>query len=287
MNYKKENERKLKQLNRHRNIKGWVGGIFLIAVCFLTLFAPVIAPYDPYEQELASIFVKPFTHSAVSDKFFLLGTDQLGRDILSRILYGGRVSLALSLAAVLVSLIIGTILGIMAGYYRGKTDVVIMRLADIQLSIPTMLFAILIIAVMGASLTNTIIVLAITGWVPFTRVVRSEVLALREQEFIESAKAMGVSNFRIILTHILPNITYTLITQATLRIAQMIMLAASLSFMGLGVNISMPTWGGMISDGRNYIYDAWWLSTFPGITIALVIFMIAIFSEWMQARTEK
>lgn len=281
------NAKTAKKLGRRGNAKGWISGVFLLVVVVVTLFANVVVPYDPYKQELSSVFLPPLSTSATSGNFYLLGTDQLGRDVLSRIIYGGRVSLALSLSAVAVSCVIGTTLGIIAGYYRGKADAVIMRLADIQLSIPTMLFAILIIAIMGASLSNTIVVLAITGWVPFTRVVRSEVLALREQEFIENARAMGVPNARIILTHILPNISYTLITQAMLRIAQMIMLAASLSFMGLGVDISLPTWGGMISDGRNYISDAWWLSTFPGLTIALVIFMFGMFSEWLQAKTDK
>lgn len=280
------NAKAAKRLGRKGNAKGWISGIFLLVVVTVTLLANVVAPYDPYKQELASVFLPPLSTSA-SGNFYLLGTDQLGRDVLSRIIYGGRVSLALSLSAVLVSCVIGTTLGIVAGYYRSKADAVIMRLADIQLSIPTMLFAILIVAITGASLANTIVVLAITGWVPFTRVVRSEVLALREQEFIENARAMGVPNGRVILTHILPNISYTLITQAMLRIAQMIMLAASLSFMGLGVDISLPTWGGMISDGRNYISDAWWLSTFPGLTIALVIFMFGMFSEWLQAKTAR
>lgn len=280
------NAKAAKRLGRKGNAKGWISGIFLLVVVTVTLLANAVAPYDPYKQELKSVFLPPLSTSA-SGNFYLLGTDQLGRDVLSRIIYGGRVSLALSLSAVAVSCVIGTTLGIIAGYYRGKADAVIMRLADIQLSIPTMLFAILIVAITGASLANTIVVLAITGWVPFTRVVRSEVLALREQEFIENARAMGVPNGRVILTHILPNISYTLIKQAMLRVAQMIMLAASLSFMGLGVDISLPTWGGMISDGRNYISDAWWLSTFPGLTIALVIFMFGMFSEWLQAKTDK
>lgn len=280
------NAKAAKKLDSRGNAKGWISGIFLLVVVTVTLLANVVAPYDPYKQELTSVFLPPLSTSA-SGNFYLLGTDQLGRDVLSRIVYGGRVSLALSLSAVAVSCVIGTTLGIIAGYYRGKADAVIMRLADIQLSIPTMLFAILIVAITGASLANTIVVLAITGWVPFTRVVRSEVLALREQEFIENARAMGVPNGRVILTHILPNISYTLITQAMLRIAQMIMLAASLSFMGLGVDVSLPTWGGMISDGRNYISDAWWLSTFPGLTIALVIFMFGMFSEWLQAKTAR
>ena len=219
--------------------------------------------------------------------FHLLGTDQLGRDVLARLLFGGRLSLLMSLAAVLVSALVGTALGLVAGYFRGAADAVIMRLADVQLSIPMMLLAILVIALSGAGLMNTILVLALAGWVPFARVVRSEVLAIREREFVECARAMGVGAFTIIATHVLPNLFYTLVTQATLQMARMILLAASLSFLGLGVDVSLPTWGGMISDGRNYIEDAWWLTVIPGLAIALVIFAINLLSDWLQAVADR
>lgn len=269
------------RLFRASDMKGLVSGIFLLILLCVTALAGWLAPYDPYQQNLAFIFQPPGTRMA-SGEFFLLGTDQLGRDIFSRLLYGGRLSLLISLAAVAVSCIVGTALGILAGYFRRTTDLLVMRLADIQLSIPLMLFAIMIIAVMGSSLSNVILVLSISGWVPFARVIRSEVLALREREFVECARAMGVPSWQILLSHILPNISYTLITQATLQIARMILLAASLSFLGLGVDVSLPTWGGMISDGRSYITDAWWLSVFPGLTIAVVIFFISLFSDWLQ-----
>lgn len=266
---------------RATDIKGIVSGAFLLLLLTVTALAGWIAPYDPYQQNLTFIFQPPLTHMA-SGEFFLLGTDQLGRDIFSRLIYGGRLSLLVSLAAVALSCLIGTILGILAGYFRQTTDLFVMRLADIQLSIPLMLFAIMIIVVLGSSLTNVILVLSISGWVPFARVIRSEVLALREREFVECARAMGMPAWQILLSHILPNISYTLITQATLQIARMILLAASLSFLGLGVDVSLPTWGGMISDGRSYIADAWWLSVFPGLTIAVVLFFISLFSDWLQ-----
>lgn len=268
------------------NIKGYISGGILLLVVIITFMAKIISPYDPYEQNLAYILKAPFTTIEDNGRFFLLGTDQLGRDIFSRLLYGGRLSLLMGLASVAISGVIGTFLGVIAGYYRKTADAVIMRLSDMQLSIPTMLLAIMIVAVLGSSLINTILVLAVTSWVPFARVIRSEVISIREREFILAAKAMGVTGSKIIVTHILPNISYTLITQATLQIARMILLAASMSFLGLGVDVSLPTWGGMINDGRGYISDAWWLTVFPGLTIAFVIFCINIFSEWLQEKAD-
>ena len=270
----------------NKNIKGYISGGILLLVVIVTFMAKIISPYDPYEQNLAYILKAPFTTIEDNGRFFLLGTDQLGRDIFSRLLYGGRLSLLMGLASVAISGVIGTFLGVIAGYYRKTADAVIMRLSDMQLSIPTMLLAIMIVAVLGSSLINTILVLAVTSWVPFARVIRSEVISIREREFILAAKAMGVTGSKIIVTHILPNISYTLITQATLQIARMILLAASMSFLGLGVDVSLPTWGGMINDGRGYISDAWWLTVFPGLTIAFVIFCINIFSEWLQEKAD-
>lgn len=265
------------------DVKGYVSGGLLLLVLASALLAHVIAPFDPYQQSLAQIFMPPLTEAPEGGMFWL-GTDQLGRDVLSRLLYGGRLSMLMGIVSVLISGVIGITLGVVAGYYRGTVDSVVMRLSDMQLSIPTMLLAILIVAVLGSSLWNTIMVLAITGWVPFARVVRSEVMSLREREFISAAKAMGVPSGRVIATHVLPNVSYTMITQATLQIARMILLAASMSFLGLGVDVSLPTWGGMINDGRNS--EAWWLAVFPGIAIAFVILCINVFSEWLQEKSD-
>lgn len=273
-------------LRRSSAIMGKAAAFFLAAVLVLVMGADWFSPADPYRQELSSMVLPPLSVSE-NGAFHLLGTDQLGRDVLARLLFGGRLSLLMSLAAVLVSALVGTALGLVAGYFRGAADAVIMRLADVQLSIPMMLLAILVIALSGAGLMNTILVLALAGWVPFARVVRSEVLAIREREFVECARAMGVGAFTIIATHVLPNLFYTLVTQATLQMARMILLAASLSFLGLGVDVSLPTWGGMISDGRNYIEDAWWLTVIPGLAIALVIFAINLLSDWLQAVADR
>lgn len=265
------------------NLKGYVSGAILVLVLVSAAFATQLAPFDPYAQSLADIGQAPFSRAA-DGGVYLLGTDQLGRDVLTRLLYGGRLSLIMGISAVLISGVVGVILGVIAGYFRGVVDTVVMRLSDMQLSIPTMLLAILIVAVLGSSLWNTIMVLALTGWVPFARVVRSEVLTLREREFVSAARAMGVSAPRNIAVHIMPNISFTLITQATLQLAHMILLAASMSFLGLGVDVSAPTWGGMINDGRGT--EFWWLMVFPGLAIALVILCINVFGEWLQEKLQ-
>ncbi|WP_283657200.1 ABC transporter permease [Paenibacillus sp. RC343] len=192
----------------------------------------------------------------------------------------------MSFLAVFIAGILGSVIGIISGYYGGKVDALMMRLADIQMSIPSMLMAIVMVAVLGSGLTNIVIVLSITGWVTFARVVRSQVLSLKELEYVEAAKAMGVSDFTVMRRHIFPNTLFTIVTQAALQMSHMILLAASLSFLGLGVDVSTPTWGGMINDGKNYISSAWWLSTLPGIVIAFVILTINLFSDWLRDKAE-
>ncbi|MDR3354295.1 MAG: ABC transporter permease [Synergistaceae bacterium] len=262
--------------------KGLISGGCLITVLVLTLFAPVFTSHDPYAQNLENILAPPMTASESDGGIALLGTDQLGRDVLSRLLYGGRTSLLVGVVSAILCGMIGSALGVVAGYYRRVAGVIIMRLADINLSVPTMLMAIMIVAVLGSTLFNTILVLTVTGWVSFARVVRSETLSLRERNFVEAARAMGVSNFRVITRHILPNLSHTVITLTTLQIARMILLSASLSFLGLGIDVSSPSWGGMINDGRNYIMTAPWLSAIPGAAIAFTLVGINIFSDWLH-----
>jgi peptide/nickel transport system permease protein len=275
-----------RKLDVRDNLKGIISGVLLAFILIVTLFAPFFAPHDPMEQHLYDILIEPFSHFSDGSGYSLLGTDQLGRDILSRLLYGGRLSLLMSVAAVLLAGALGSVIGMIAGYYGGKTDAVLMRLADIQLSIPNMLLAIVMVAVLGSGLANIIIVLAVTGWVDFARVVRSQVLSLREREFVEAARAMGVPGLKIMWRHIAPNMVFTILTQASLQMSRMILLAAALGFLGLGVDVSTPTWGGMINDGRSYIDSAWWLSTIPGLVIALVILVINLFADWLRDKSE-
>jgi len=275
-----------KRLVLHGNWKGIISSGLLGIIFIVTIFAPWFSPYDPYQQSLQDILISPLSHYTSHSGISLLGTDQLGRDVLSRLLYGGQLSLWMSIVSVLFAGITGSAIGIIAGYFGGKVDAVMMRLADIQLSIPSMLLAIVMVAVLGSGLTNIVIVLSITGWVTFARVVRSQVLSLKEMEFVEAAKAMGVPSIVIMWRHILPNTWFTILTQASLQMSRMILLAASLSFLGLGVDVSTPTWGGMINDGKSYIGSAWWLSTIPGLVIAFVILTINLFSDWLREKSE-
>ncbi|MHA7965650.1 ABC transporter permease [Paenibacillus sp. CAU 1782] len=268
------------------NIKGVASLSVLIVIFVFTMFAPLFTPFDPYRQSLDDILIPPMSSYSDDGGVSVLGTDQLGRDVLSRLLHGGRLSLWISIAAVGISGVLGSLIGIIAGYYGGKTDAILMRLADIQMSIPSMLLAIVMVAVLGSGLFNIVLVLAVTGWVTFARVVRSQVLSLKEREYVEAAKAMGVPGPVIMFRHILPNTMFTIATQASLQMSYMILLAAALSFLGLGIEVSTPTWGGMINDGRSYIGTAWWLSTIPGLAIALVILAINVFSDWLRDKSE-
>lgn len=212
----------------------------------------------------------------------MLGTDSLGRDILARIIYGARISLLVGVSAVTMSGSIGVTLGLVAGYFRGRWDSIIMRLADVQLAVPTMVLALVAMAVVGPGLRNLIIILGVTGWVGYARVVRGEVLSIREKEFVEAARAIGASHGRILLLHLLPNVAASIIVISSLRVAGMILVEASLSFLGLGVQPPTPTWGGMVAEGRDLVYRAWWVSTFPGIAIFIVVLGINLLGDWLR-----
>ncbi|MGN1422879.1 MAG: ABC transporter permease [Oscillospiraceae bacterium] len=268
--------------NFRRNWRAVVGGVLFISVVLVSLFANFIAPYDPLEINLANCLRGPSFEPAPDGTVHIFGTDQLGRDVLSRIIFGGQTSLTVGLCAVALAGIIGVTLGMVAGFYGGWIDAVIMRLADIQLAIPSILLAIVMVAVTGKSLVNIVIVLAITGWVQFARVVRGNVLTIKEMEYIDAARCMGVSHFKILFRHIFPNVFFSVIIIATLQMARMILMEASLSFLGMGANISVPTWGNMISEGRNYITSAWWLCTVPGLVIVVVIIGINLLGDWLR-----
>ena len=253
--------------------------ILLLFIC--ALFSPWIAPHDPIEQNLASALKPPFWEKGGTTAH-LLGTDNLGRDILSRIVYGSRVSIIVGFAGVLLSGVVGMFLGIIAGYFGGKIDAVIMRLTDMMLSLPYILIAIAIIGAIGPSLTNIIIVLGITQWVGYTRIIRFEAMSLSKSEFIEMAIISGNRWWRILLVHILPNVLNTAIVLATLDVGKMIIFEAAMSFLGLGVRPPTPTWGGMLADGRVYLTFAWWIATFPGIAIAITVLGGNLLGDWLR-----
>ncbi|MCI1985780.1 MAG: ABC transporter permease [Lactobacillus sp.] len=265
----------------------WRDGVRLlpfIVVLAIVVIGPLIAPFDPNNQQIKSTLLAPFAHYAGSGRVALLGTDELGRDIFSRILYGGQISLLISVAAVVVSGCIGLVIGLISGYLQKWPDAFFMRLGDVQLSIPSILLAIVIIAVFGSGIVNVIAVLAVTGWVSTARVVRSRVIQLKETDFVAAAELMGLPRRVIIWRHILPNVGSLFITQEILQISRMILFSASLSYLGVGVSLSTITWGGMLNEGQNYLQSAWWLAAIPGLCIAIVVIAINLFGEWLQAR---
>lgn len=266
---------------RRLSFRALFGAGVLLAVILAALLAPYVSPHDPTRQNIAHR-LRPPAWQEGGNWTHPLGTDHLGRDILSRIIYGTRISLTVGFASVAASGLIGVSLGVLAGYNGGRLDALIMRLVDIFLSIPYILLVIGVIAVLSPSLPNLILVMALTRWVQFARIVRADVLSLKEKDFVEGARARGNKGVRLVLRHILPNALTPIIVVATLELAFMIIYESALSFLGLGVQPPTPTWGWMLSDGRNYITIAWWLATFPGLAIMLTVLGINLLGDWIR-----
>lgn len=258
-----------------------IGVVVLLALTAAAIFGPALTAYDPNAVNLAER-LKPPVWQEEGMLSHPLGTDQLGRDTLTRLLYGARISLLVGLTVVFISGFLGFVLGLPAGYYGGRVDSVIMRLADIQLAFPFILLAVAVMSVLGAGLVNVIIVLGISMWVTYGRVIRGQVISLREKEFVESARAIGSTDRRIITSHILPNIVAPVIVIASFAVSHAIIAEASLSFLGLGVPASITTWGGMLAEGREYIRDAWWLVTMPGLAIMLTVLATNTMGDWLR-----
>ena len=260
-------------------------GIPLFILLFLLvlpgLFAPYLAPHNPIRGSLRARLKPPMwvqggalTHP--------LGTDKVGRDILSRIIYGARISLAVSIVAILVSGVFGTALGLMAGYFGGRIDALIMRLVDISLGLPVILLALVFVAAVGASFATVVGVTAVLLWARYARQVRGETLSIRERDFVARARVAGASHFRIMLRYIFPNVVNTLTVLATLQIGAVILLESALSFLGAGIPRPTPTWGSMISDGRDLIVVAWWIAMFPGLAIMLTVLSLNLLGDWLR-----
>lgn len=274
------------RLHLRRDAVAYASVGFIALVLVVAALASIIAPYDPDIPRLADRLAEPLTRTS-DGRFYLLGTDALGRDLLSRIIHGSRVAMLVGLLSVAISGTMGVGLGLIAGYVGGWVDQLVMRLVDIQLSFPFILLAIAVIGVLGPNLQNIIIVLGVTAWVTYARLVRAEVLALREREFIQAARAVGVGDRRIILRHILPNVTNSAVVIATISIPQMIIAEASLSFLGLGVRPPTASWGSMLADGREHLLSgAWWPTVFPGLAIALVVLAINLIGDWLRDRLD-
>jgi peptide/nickel transport system permease protein len=262
-----------------------LGLAFVLSVSATAVAAPWVAPHDPAAQDLMFRLLPP-AWSDGSDPHFLLGTDQLGRDLVSRIFFGGRVSLLVGLSATLGAGILGILLGLVAGYRKGVTDTVIMGIAEVQLALPFVVLAIAVMAIIGAGLTNVVVLLIVTQWVVFARVVRSQVLTLEQAEFITAARAVGVSEGRMLFRHMLPNTWGATLAIAIPRVSRMILAEASLSFLGLGVQPPTPTWGGMLGDSRPYLHQAAWITIFPGLAIVITVLGINLLGEWLRVRLD-
>jgi len=274
--------RRLAGASRRRpSFRAAFGLTVLLSMGAAALVAPQIAPWDPTHQMLTKR-LRPPAWEARGLREHPLGTDHLGRDILSRILYGGRISLGVSLSAMALACLIGVTLGLLAGFHGGRTDAFIMRVVDVFLAIPYILLAMGVVFALGPSLVNVILVMAVTRWVQFARIVRADVLSIREREFVSGARARGNRSMRLLLRHVLPNALTPIIVVATLELAFMIIYESALSFLGLGVQPPTPTWGWMLSDGRNYIATAWWLATFPGLAIMLTVLAVNLLGDWLR-----
>ncbi|MBG9545480.1 peptide ABC transporter permease [Cytobacillus firmus] len=267
-----------------KNPAGVAGIILVVLSVSAALFAQWIAPFDPSKANLTSRLVPPSWTDETGESIFFLGADQVGRDLLSRIIHGAKISLMVGFFGVIISMIIGTVLGLISGFFGKWLDDFIMRVADIQLAFPFMLFAIVIMSVLGTGIWKIIIILGLTYWVGFARLIRGEVISLKEQEYVQAAKAIGGTNFTIIRKHILPNVMSSILVLGTMYIAEFILLEASLTFLGLGVDPTIPSWGGMLADSRNYVTSAWWTATFPGIAIMLTVLGFNLLGDWLRDR---
>jgi peptide/nickel transport system permease protein len=266
---------------RRLSFRAVFGLSVLLLIGGSAVFAPQLAPWDPAKQMLLKRLRPPMWQER-GLREHPLGTDHLGRDILSRILHGGRISLGVGLTAVTLSALIGVTLGLLAGFFGGRADAFIMRIVDVFLAIPYILLAMGVVFALGPSLLNVILVMGATRWVQFARIVRADVLSIREREFVAGARARGNRPLRLLLRHVLPNALTPIIVVATLELAFMIIYESALSFLGLGVQPPTPTWGWMLSDGRNYVATAWWLATFPGLAIMLTVLAVNLLGDWLR-----
>jgi peptide/nickel transport system permease protein len=263
-----------------RSPVGIAGIILVCIVLFLAVFGPYVSPYDPAQHNLRARFKPPgFTDEQGT---YTLGTDQLGRDILSRVIAGSRVSVVVGTISVVISGAIGVTYGLVAGFAGGRVDALLMRIADALLGIPFIILVIAVSGVVGSGLLTLILILGLTGWVTYSRVVRGEVLVVRELDYITAARVIGQSSRKIMRRHILPNVLASVIVLAALQVGVTILAESSLSFLGLGVQPPTITWGLMLADGRQYLGSAWWMATFPGVAITLTVLGVVFIGDWLR-----
>jgi peptide/nickel transport system permease protein len=259
--------------------------IILVVLVFVAIFANVITPYPPNEMSLTDRLTPPFFMPEGSPSH-LLGTDNLGRDILSRMLFGARISLSVSLLVIAISSVIGTTLGMIAGYLGGRFDALLMRVTDAALAFPALLIALLLGVALGPSFGTVVLALSALGWAPYSRMMRGEVVKLRGEDFVAQARIIGSSTVRIIMKHIFPNVINTLVVLMTMSVGLVILIEASLSFLGAGIPPPTPSWGSMVSDGRNLFAQAWWISLFPSLAIGLVVLSGNFLGDWIRDKMD-
>jgi peptide/nickel transport system permease protein len=260
----------------------WLSAAFMVVVVLAAICAPLVAPYDPTQQSLRDRLKGPSWFPEAGRQRHLLGTDQLGRDILSRIIFGSRVSLIVGFTAVIIGGGIGGSLGLLSGYAGGLVDEIIMLVADAQLAFPFILLAIGIIAVLGPSFGNLVVIVGLSGWVTYARLVRAQVLAIKEREYVLAIRGLGGSTWRILTRHIVPNTLAPFLVVTTLELARTILLESTLSFLGLGIQPPTPSWGGMLNEGRSYLDSAWWISALPGLILMLTALVVSRVGDWLR-----
>ncbi|MCG7382127.1 ABC transporter permease [Paenibacillus sp. ACRRY] len=260
---------------------GMLGSVLVLLVVMIAICAPLLTSHDPAAVDPLNRLKPPAWMDGGASEHWL-GTDNLGRDMWSRIVYGARVSLIVGMGAVIVSGVIGAILGLLSGFYGKWLDAVIMRVGDAFMAIPTILFMLVVMAIVGPGITTLIFVIGVTNWVPFTRIVRSEVLSIKERDFVHAARSIGAKNGRLILKHILPNILSSFIVICGMNVGTTIIMEASLSFLGLGIKPPDVSWGGMLSDGRQYVATSWWVATFPGLAITFTVLGVIFLGDWLR-----
>jgi peptide/nickel transport system permease protein len=261
----------------------WLSGGWLFFLILVTLFAPLISPHDPLAQDLFASRLPPFWMDGAESGYYL-GSDSLGRDVLTRILYGARIALIVALIASTATCLIGTILGIISGYFGGWIDLIVSRLVDIWMAFPPVLFAILLIAVLGTGLTSIIIAIVVIDWTRFCRVIRAETMSQSAMDYVSSAKAAGRPKFGIMIVEILPNVLPTIVVLLTLEMGIAVIVEAILSFVNLSISTDFPTWGGMISEGRTSVHQAWWVIVFPLITLFFTVLSFSQLGEGLKDR---
>jgi peptide/nickel transport system permease protein len=255
---------------------GAVGATLALAAVLAALLAPVLAPHDPLQSDFAASLKPPGTPGHP------WGTDQLGRDLLSRVVYGARIALFIGLCTVVATALLGGLLGLIAGYFAGWPGSVLMRLADVQLSFPFILLALTINAIVGLGLRNIVLSLTAAGWVVYARVVRGEVLSVKQRDYVQAASALGGGRLRVLFRHVLPNVAPSIIIVASLQFSQFIVAEAAISFLGFGVQPPTPAWGSMLSESRDFLYVAWWLAAFPGAALALTALGVNLVGDWLR-----